>query len=151
MGGEREGACAKQTGPAAERLVVQLMMTMQCLSAQATPGQGSDAPNRLPGLRWRRGATSQGDPRELRIDVATRPEELQAELDDLFQRMSSQGNSLYGLPALGIHLPGFAFRYRQADGEHYVYVQDLIHGRLAATRFSTGWSNSINSKGCIHE
>lgn len=107
------------------------MMTMQCISAQATPGQRLDAPNRLPGLRWRRPAASRGDPHELRIDVATRPEELQAELEDLFQRMSSQGNLLYGLPALGIHLPGFAFRYRQADGEHYVYVQDLIHGRLA--------------------
>lgn len=70
-------------------------------------------------------------PSELRIDVAQQPDELQAELDDLFRRMMRHGDTLYGLPVLDLHLPGFVFRYRQADGEHYVYVQDLARGRLA--------------------
>lgn len=70
-------------------------------------------------------------PSELRVDVAQRPEQLQAELDDIFERMNSQGDALFGLPVLDLGRPGFAFRYRQADGEHYVYVQDLARGRLA--------------------
>ena len=70
-------------------------------------------------------------PSELRVDVAQRPEQLQAELEELFERMNSPGDALHGLPTLELRHSGFAFRYRQADGEHYVYVQDLARGRLA--------------------
>lgn len=90
-------------------------------------------PGRWPGLAPRRAArpwVNQG-PSELRVDVEQKPEQLQAELEELFRRMMRQGDSLYGLPALDIQLPGFAFRYREADGEHYVYVQDLAAGCLA--------------------
>ena len=90
------------------------------------------APGRWPGLAWRHAALPRANgPSELRVDVAQKPEELQSELEGLFQRMMRQGDLLYGLPALDIQLPGFAFRYREADGEHYVYVQDLARGRLA--------------------
>jgi len=70
-------------------------------------------------------------PSELRVDVEQRPEQLQAELEELFERMNSPGDALHGLPTLELRHSGFAFRYRQADGEHYVYVQDLARGRLA--------------------
>lgn len=68
---------------------------------------------------------------ELRIDVQPRPEELEAELDALHRRLHTPGDPLFGLPAVGAPPPGFCFRYRQADGEHYVYVVDLARQRLA--------------------
>lgn len=87
----------------------------------------------LPVLAPRRAPQAWADrgPSELRVDVEQKPEQLQEELEELFRRMMRQGDPLYGLPALDIGLPGFAFRYREADGEHYVYVQDLTAGRLA--------------------
>lgn len=70
-------------------------------------------------------------PTELRIDVQRDPEGLQAELDAIERRMRHKGDALHGLPALGIRRPGFVFRHREADGEHYVYVEDAARGRLA--------------------
>lgn len=91
-----------------------------------------DLPQRWQGLKRRCVAAGiRHAPSELRVDVAQRPEQLQAELDELFERMHSQGDALYGLPTLELRHADFAFRYRQADGEHYVYVLDLARGRLA--------------------
>ncbi|MEW6373785.1 MAG: N-acetyltransferase [Pseudomonadota bacterium] len=72
-----------------------------------------------------------GGPAELRIDVERPAGELERELDELQRRMGRPGDVLHGLPALGIALPGFVFRHREAGGEHYVYVEDAISGRLA--------------------
>lgn len=72
-----------------------------------------------------------GGPAELRIDVERPADELERELDELQRRMASRGDALHGLPALGILHPGFVFRHREAGGEHYVYVEDAISGRLA--------------------
>jgi hypothetical protein len=68
---------------------------------------------------------------ELRIDVLLPPNELEAELDTLYQRLKRSGDILYDLPSIDIAMPGFLFRYREADGEHYVYVEDVARGRLA--------------------
>lgn len=67
----------------------------------------------------------------LRIDVAHDPHGLQADLDALERRMRRAGDPLHGLPTLGIARPGFRFRHREADGEHYVYVEDTVRGCLA--------------------
>jgi len=67
---------------------------------------------------------------ELRIDVSP-PSGLEQELDSLYRRLHRPGNVLYGLPAICIHFPGFVFRYREADGEYYVYVEDLARRCLA--------------------
>ena len=89
-------------------------------------------PQRWRGLKRRRvEAGIQHAPSELRVDVAQRPEQLQAELEELFERMHSHGDALYGLPTLDLRHSDFDFRYRQADGEHYVYVHDLARGRMA--------------------
>lgn len=68
---------------------------------------------------------------ELRIDVALPPWGVEAELRRLHERMRRPGDPLRGLPVIATPLRGLAFRHREADGEHYVYVEDLATGRLA--------------------
>lgn len=68
---------------------------------------------------------------ELRIDVNQESCELEKELDVLYGRLRRPGDPLHGLPAICIHFPGLVFRYREADGEHYIYVEDPARRRLA--------------------
>ncbi len=79
----------------------------------------------FPFMPWHAG------PKELRIDVQPQPDELEKELDALYGRLQRPGDALHGLPALCIHFPGLVFRYREADGEHYIYVEDPVRRRLA--------------------
>lgn len=72
-----------------------------------------------------------GNRTELRIDVQLRPDDLDAELEKLYRRIHSPGDSLHGIATLPSPLPGLVFRHREADGEHYVYVEDVVHRRLA--------------------
>lgn len=66
---------------------------------------------------------------ELRIDVQQSPDNIEAELEALYRRVSD--NALRGMSLLPIPLPGLAFRHREADGEHYIYVEDVLRKRLA--------------------
>lgn len=71
-------------------------------------------------------------PAELRINVE--PEAMgpiAQELDTLHGRLYTPGDRLHGLPSLPLPQPGFRMRRREADGEWYVYVEDLHHHRLA--------------------
>lgn len=68
---------------------------------------------------------------ELRIDVALPPWGVEADLRRLQQRMRTPGDALWRLPIMDTAPAGFAFRYREADGEQYLYVEDLATGRLA--------------------
>lgn len=68
---------------------------------------------------------------ELRIDVAQRPSDIERELDVLYERLVRPGDPLHGLPVLCIRFRGLVFRYREADGEHYVYVEDTVRRCLA--------------------
>ena len=70
-------------------------------------------------------------PFELRIDVERPAEDLERELDELQRRIGRRGDPLHGLPPLALGLPGFVLRHREAGGEHYVYVEDAVAGRLA--------------------
>ena len=72
-----------------------------------------------------------GRPAELRIDVDHRDDDIARELDTLYQRMGRPDDCLYGMAGAGIAHPGFAFRHRVADGEHYVYAIDAVRGRMA--------------------
>jgi hypothetical protein len=72
-----------------------------------------------------------GRPLALRIDVDQCDDGIERELDTLYRRMARSGDCLYGMAAPGIAHPGFAFRHRMADGEHYVYALDCAHGRMA--------------------
>lgn len=72
-----------------------------------------------------------GSRMELRIDVELPSHTVEAELQRVHARLRRFGGVLTGLHRLDIPVPGFAFRFREADGEQYVYVEDLAHGRLA--------------------
>ncbi len=67
----------------------------------------------------------------LRIDVQHGPEEVARELDVLYGRMNTPGDAMYGMPVVGTDMPGLVLRYREADGEYYVYVEDVAMKRLA--------------------
>lgn len=68
---------------------------------------------------------------ELRIDVNHAPEEVQSELDAIRERMLRSSDRLHGLPEVPTDIPGIVLRYREADGEYYVYVVDVQRGRVA--------------------
>ncbi|GGI17111.1 N-acetyltransferase [Oxalicibacterium faecigallinarum] len=67
----------------------------------------------------------------LRIDVQLPLSELKKELETLYRRLHQPGDILFDLPCLDIQFSDLAFRYREADGEHYVYVEDRKNGCLA--------------------
>ena len=67
----------------------------------------------------------------MRIDVALDHRDLEAELASLHARMGKPGDALHRLPAIATTLPDLAFRYREADGEFYVYVEDGERNVLA--------------------
>jgi len=67
----------------------------------------------------------------LRIDVNQQPVELEKELDALHRRLNRRGDALHGLPVICMNYPGLVFRYREADGEHYIYVEDPARRCLA--------------------
>ncbi|MDW5442080.1 N-acetyltransferase [Polaromonas sp. SM01] len=71
-------------------------------------------------------------PAELRIDVGpqtSRP--LGDELQDIYTQLNKPEGRLGGLPEEGMQDPEFVIRSREADGEHYVYVEDIRQQRLA--------------------
>lgn len=68
---------------------------------------------------------------ELRIDVGTHPtQSIDTELEALYDRLNDPRSRLYGLPDLPLGKTGLRMRYREADGEYYVYVEDPQHRRL---------------------
>ena len=74
---------------------------------------------------WRSGAT------ELRVDVNLDPSHIEQELEALHARLYRAGDPLHKLPVLPLDYRGLVFRYREADGEHYVYVEDRQRACLA--------------------
>ncbi len=68
---------------------------------------------------------------ELRIDVQHEPEGIDTELDQLYRRLNSPDDALSGTPAIATGLPDIVFRCREADGEYYVYAEDIGRRRLA--------------------
>jgi hypothetical protein len=67
----------------------------------------------------------------MRIDVQQSPGKIEAELEALCRRRSQPGSALRDTALLPIRLPGFAFHHREADGEHYIYIEDVLRRRLA--------------------
>ncbi len=71
-------------------------------------------------------------PAELRIDVSERPDRPPEDtFASLHERMNTPGDRLHGLPSVALNDPRFVIRHRQADGEYYVYVEDIQRRRLA--------------------
>lgn len=70
-------------------------------------------------------------PLPLRIDVQLPADTLEQELDALQARLQRPGDPLHGLPGRDFGPPDLLLRQRQADGELYLYVEDIARGRLA--------------------
>jgi GNAT superfamily N-acetyltransferase len=68
---------------------------------------------------------------ELRIDVSHPDERIEAELDALYLRLNTPGDAMNACTRLPALRPGLVFHHREADGEHYLYVEDPARGRLA--------------------
>ena len=68
---------------------------------------------------------------ELRIDVNHPDERIEAELDALYHRLHTPGDAMNACTRLPALRPGLVFHHREADGEHYVYVEDSTRGCLA--------------------
>jgi len=101
----------------------------------------------LPESQWwgaRRSASARGRPwrrrlasllTELRIDVdfqmPGRP--VADELARLNERLRTPGDALNGLPRVSLGDGRFELRWREADGELFVYVMDVTARRLAGT------------------
>lgn len=68
---------------------------------------------------------------ELRIDVDPDEARLEQELDALQRRLRRPGDVLHGIDCEPAPMPGFRLHWREADGELYVYVEDVLHQRLA--------------------
>lgn len=76
---------------------------------------------------WHRAAVR---PLELRIDVSRPGSMAGPDLDALQRRLRRPGAPRLRPLAIDAGHPGLAFRHREADGEHYVYVEDVASGRL---------------------
>ena len=70
-------------------------------------------------------------PLGLRTDVDFNNEDIERELDALYERMQTPGTPLHGMTFDDGTLPGFRIHTREADGETYVYVEDVAARRLA--------------------
>lgn len=70
-------------------------------------------------------------PLALRIDVEHGRDDIERELDTLYERMQTSGTPLHGMTIEDDLLPGFRLHTREADGETYVYVEDLAARRFA--------------------
>lgn len=66
----------------------------------------------------------------MRIDVNVGEDALERELASLYARLSGPDGRLRDTPALRSGLPGLVLRCREADGEIYVYVEDVARRRL---------------------
>lgn len=68
---------------------------------------------------------------ELRIDVQHGPERLDGEIASIYDRIRRPGDRLHGIAQIGLSDPDLVVRHREADGEFYVYVEDIRRRQLA--------------------
>lgn len=68
---------------------------------------------------------------ELRIDVALPEDDIALELKKLYRRMQRPVDPMHAMAVIDIEHPRLRFRYREADGEHYVYAEDPAGACLA--------------------
>lgn len=68
---------------------------------------------------------------ELRVDVRLGPAEVDDELRSLHARLEQAGILQHGTEIIKTRIPDLTFHHREADGEHYIYVEDAARGCLA--------------------
>ncbi|MES2838649.1 MAG: N-acetyltransferase [Pseudomonadota bacterium] len=91
-----------------------------------------------PGLHGEQPATRRGarpgaqrHTMELRVDVQWSATAVDDELKLLHARLERSGLLKSGTGIIKTELPGLVLRHREADGEHYIYVEDVARGCLA--------------------
>lgn len=67
----------------------------------------------------------------MRIDVDLDHRDVEAELAALYGRLRLRGDTLVTLPIFAPRAPGLVFKYREVDGEFYVYAEDAERSVLA--------------------
>ncbi|MDZ4101533.1 MAG: N-acetyltransferase [Hydrogenophaga sp.] len=68
---------------------------------------------------------------ELRVDVQWSAASVDDELKSLHARLERSGLLKGGTNIISTQLKGLVLRHREADGEHYIYVEDVARGCLA--------------------
>lgn len=68
---------------------------------------------------------------ELRVDVQLGTAEVDEELKALHERLEGSGLLQNGCQVIQTRFPELVFHHREADGEHYLYVEDVARGCLA--------------------
>lgn len=68
---------------------------------------------------------------ELRVDVRLDPVGVENELGSLHARLERSGLLKHGTRIITTPLADMCVRHREADGEHYIYVEDPARGCLA--------------------
>ncbi|MDP3626428.1 MAG: N-acetyltransferase [Hydrogenophaga sp.] len=68
---------------------------------------------------------------ELRVDVQWSAAAVDDELKSLHARLERSGLLKGSSNIISPQLPGLVLRHREADGEHYIYVEDVDRGCLA--------------------
>jgi len=68
---------------------------------------------------------------ELRIDVQLPQGNVEIDLERQYARLYRPGDALCGIARMPSPWPGLVLRHREADGEHFVYVEDVAARRLA--------------------
>ncbi|WP_269508440.1 histone acetyltransferase [Burkholderia sp. IMCC1007] len=67
----------------------------------------------------------------MRIDVQHSQQHIDDELDALHAGLHQPGHRLHDLPAVALGDSGLIVRYREADGEYFLYVEDPSARQLA--------------------
>ncbi|MDR6860564.1 N-acetyltransferase [Variovorax guangxiensis] len=70
-------------------------------------------------------------PMELRFDVDPASTSPSGALPPIYERLNTPGDRLHGILSISLEDPELRIRFREADGEFYVYVEDVRHGCLA--------------------
>lgn len=68
---------------------------------------------------------------ELRVDVQWGSSEVEDELASLHARLARSGVLNHSNRVTQAQFPDLIFHHREADGEHYIYVEDVARGHLA--------------------
>jgi hypothetical protein len=68
---------------------------------------------------------------ELRIDVQHGPKRIDGEIAAIHERIRDPRDRLHRMPRVPLDHPELVIRHREADGEFYVYVEDVRRGQLA--------------------
>jgi hypothetical protein len=67
----------------------------------------------------------------MRVDVNLDHRDMEAELAALYERLRPRADKLVTLPIFAPRAPELVFKYREVDGEFYVYAEDAERGVLA--------------------